>query len=76
MKVLRTAGLLTARNLPVRIGCDTTCFSDAAQFADQSLVTLKAHPLAGSGIAFNERGIYELKGIPGEWRLFAVKRGA
>jgi class 3 adenylate cyclase len=28
--------------------------------------------VAGSGIAFNDRGLYELKGIPGEWRLFAV----
>ena len=25
VKVLRKAGLLTARNLPIRIGCDTTC---------------------------------------------------
>jgi DNA-binding beta-propeller fold protein YncE len=25
VKVLRTAGVLAARNLPVRIGCDTTC---------------------------------------------------
>jgi tripartite motif-containing protein 71 len=25
VKILRTAGLLTARNLPIRIGCDTTC---------------------------------------------------
>jgi DNA-binding beta-propeller fold protein YncE len=25
VKVLRSAGLLTARNLPVRVGCDTTC---------------------------------------------------
>jgi tripartite motif-containing protein 71 len=25
VKILRKAGLLTARNLPVRIGCDTTC---------------------------------------------------
>jgi class 3 adenylate cyclase len=28
--------------------------------------------VAGSGIAFNDRGVVELKGIPGEWRLFAV----
>jgi pimeloyl-ACP methyl ester carboxylesterase len=28
--------------------------------------------VAGSGIAFVERGARELKGIPGEWRLFAV----
>jgi class 3 adenylate cyclase len=28
--------------------------------------------VAGSGIAFSDRGLYELKGIPGEWRLYAV----
>ena len=28
--------------------------------------------VAGSGIEFEERGEHELKGIPGEWRLFAV----
>ena len=26
----------------------------------------------GSGLEFEERGSYELKGVPGEWRLFAV----
>jgi pimeloyl-ACP methyl ester carboxylesterase len=30
--------------------------------------------VAGSGISFIERGVRELKGIPGEWRLFAVQR--
>ena len=30
--------------------------------------------VAGSGIAFDDRGAHELKGIPGEWRLFAVAR--
>jgi len=29
--------------------------------------------VAGSGIGFQERGIHELKGIPGEWRLYAVE---
>jgi pimeloyl-ACP methyl ester carboxylesterase len=28
--------------------------------------------VAGSGIAFDERGTTELKGVPGEWRLYAV----
>jgi pimeloyl-ACP methyl ester carboxylesterase/class 3 adenylate cyclase len=28
--------------------------------------------VAGSGIDFEERGVQELKGIPGEWRLFSV----
>jgi len=29
--------------------------------------------VAGSGIAFVARGVAELKGVPGEWRLFAVE---
>jgi pimeloyl-ACP methyl ester carboxylesterase len=29
--------------------------------------------VAGSGIAFQERGLAELKGVPGEWRLYAVE---
>jgi class 3 adenylate cyclase len=28
--------------------------------------------VAGSGIEFQDRGLADLKGIPGEWRLFAV----
>ena len=28
--------------------------------------------VAGSGIEFEDRGVHELKGIPGEWRLYAV----
>jgi class 3 adenylate cyclase len=31
--------------------------------------------VVGSGIEFDDRGAYELKGVPGEWRLFAVARG-
>jgi class 3 adenylate cyclase len=26
----------------------------------------------GSGIEFEDRGDHELKGVPGEWHLFAV----
>ena len=29
--------------------------------------------VAGSGIQFRERGTAELKGVPGEWRLYAVE---
>jgi class 3 adenylate cyclase/predicted esterase len=32
--------------------------------------------VAGSGIAFDDRGLHQLKGIPGEWRLFAVRGAA
>jgi class 3 adenylate cyclase len=28
--------------------------------------------VAGSGITFDDRGPHELKGVPGEWRLYAV----
>lgn len=28
--------------------------------------------VAGSGLAFRERGTHELKGVPGEWQLYAV----
>jgi class 3 adenylate cyclase/pimeloyl-ACP methyl ester carboxylesterase len=30
--------------------------------------------VAGSGLAFEDRGDHELKGIPGEWHLYAVER--
>ena len=28
--------------------------------------------VAGSGLAFDDRGVHALKGVPGEWQLFAV----
>ena len=28
--------------------------------------------VAGAGLRFEERGAHELKGIPGEWRLFTL----
>ena len=30
--------------------------------------------VAGSGIAFSDRGVRELKGVPGQWQLYAVDR--
>jgi class 3 adenylate cyclase len=30
--------------------------------------------VAGSGIEFEERGSHGLKGLPGEWRLYAVSQ--
>ena len=32
--------------------------------------------VAGSGLTFEDRGSHELKGIPGEWRLYAVARSS
>jgi class 3 adenylate cyclase len=31
--------------------------------------------VAGSGLAFEDRGTHVLKGVPGEWQLFAVQNG-
>jgi class 3 adenylate cyclase len=33
--------------------------------------TVRGH-MVGVGIEFDDRGEYELKGVPGTWRLFAV----
>lgn len=42
--------------------------------AGEVLVSGSVPPLvAGSGIEFDDRGVRELKGVPGAWRLFAVK---
>ena len=30
--------------------------------------------VAGAGLRFNDRGLHGLKGVPGEWHLFAVER--
>jgi class 3 adenylate cyclase len=29
--------------------------------------------VSGSGIDFEDRGVHQLKGVPGEWRLFAAR---
>jgi hypothetical protein len=29
--------------------------------------------VAGSGIEFDDRGLHQLKGVPGDWRLLAVR---
>jgi class 3 adenylate cyclase len=28
--------------------------------------------VAGSGISFDDHGVQELKGVPGQWRMYAV----
>jgi class 3 adenylate cyclase len=41
--------------------------------ADEVLVSQTVKDLvAGSGITFDDRGLVELKGVPGEWRLYSV----
>ena len=33
-----------------------------------------AYLVAGSGIGFEDMGLHRLKGVPGNWRLFAANR--
>jgi class 3 adenylate cyclase len=45
----------------------------AAAGSGEVLVSSTVRDLvAGSGIEFEDRGTHQLKGVPGEWRLFAV----
>jgi class 3 adenylate cyclase len=42
--------------------------------ANEVLVSQTVRDLvAGSGLAFDDRGSHELKGIPGTWQLFAAR---
>ena len=41
------------------------------------LVSSTVRDLAtGSGLTFDDRGVRELKGVPGEWHVYAVARAA
>jgi class 3 adenylate cyclase/tetratricopeptide (TPR) repeat protein len=45
----------------------------AAAGADEVLVSSTVRDLAtGGGFGFEDRGVHPLRGVPGEWRLFAV----
>jgi class 3 adenylate cyclase len=59
------------RGIAVHIGARVA--SHAA--ANDVLVSSTVKDLvAGSGIGFEDRGPHERKGIPGEWRLYAVAK--
>ncbi len=56
-----------AVNIGARIG--------ALAAADEVFVSSTVKDLVvGSGISFSDRGVRELKGVPGEWQLFAVSQ--
>jgi class 3 adenylate cyclase len=55
--------------LAVHIGARVMSHADAGEVLVSSTVK---DLVVGSGIDFEERGAHELKGVPGEWRLFAV----
>jgi len=55
--------------IAVNIGARVAARADAGEVLVSSTVR---DLVAGSGIEFAERGKAELKGVPGEWRLYAV----
>ena len=56
--------------IAVHIGARVAAFAHPGEVLVSRTV---ADLVAGSGIAFEERGEYELKGVPGAWELFAVE---
>jgi class 3 adenylate cyclase len=44
----------------------------AAQRGEVLVSRTVADLMAGSGIRFRERGVHLLKGVPGNWQLYAV----
>lgn len=55
--------------IAVNIGARVAAIAET----NEVLVSQTVHDLvAGSGITFDDRGTHELRGIPGEWRLYAV----
>jgi class 3 adenylate cyclase len=56
--------------IAVHIGARVAATADAGEVLVSSTVK---DLVAGSGLEFDDRGEHALKGIPGEWRLFALR---
>lgn len=56
--------------MAVNIGARVGALADSGEVLVSSTVR---ELVVGSGIEFEERGSHELKGAPGDWRLFAVR---
>jgi class 3 adenylate cyclase len=55
--------------IAVHIGARVAAVADAGEVLVSRTVT---DLVAGSGIEFKDHGIHQLKGVPGNWQLFAV----
>ena len=58
------------RGIAVHIGARVAALASPGEVLVSSTVK---DLVAGSGIHFEDRGTHSLKGVPGEWRLWAVK---
>ena len=61
----------TLGGISVHIGARVAALANPGEVLVSSTVK---DLVAGSGLSFRERGSETLKGVPGEWRLFAVER--
>jgi pimeloyl-ACP methyl ester carboxylesterase len=57
--------------ISVHIGARVAALANAGEVLVSSTVK---DLVAGSGLSFRDRGAEQLKGVPGEWRLFEVRR--
>jgi class 3 adenylate cyclase len=59
----------TVRGISVHIGSRVASLASPGEVLVSSTVK---DLVAGSGLEFKDRGVHTLRGVPGEWRLFAV----
>lgn len=57
------------RGVAVHIGARVAAFAEPSEVLVSGTVK---DLVAGAGFEFGDRGIHDLKGVPGEWRLFSV----
>ena len=57
--------------IAVHIGASVTALAAPDEVPGSSTVK---DLVAGSGLRFQDRAVHGLRGVPGEWRLFAVER--
>jgi class 3 adenylate cyclase len=66
---IRELGAGSVRGIAVHTGARVASLASPGEVLVSSTVK---DLVAGSGIEFTDRGVHELKGIPGEWRLYAA----
>ena len=70
---LDAAGRGTRRSPLAGCGAHRSARSQRLPVRAKSLISQTVKDLtAGSGLEFADRGVHELKGVPGEWRLYAA----
>jgi class 3 adenylate cyclase len=57
--------------IAVHIGARVAALAGAGEVLVSSTVK---DLVVGSGLRFSDQGLQSLKGVPGEWRIFAVER--